>query len=87
MFIELNVREKKWLLCSTYNPDRNNVSSHLDLLRRSLDLYSAEYEHFIMVGDFNKEVTQTSMKVICDSYEFKSLLKDATCYHRSHSEK
>ena len=47
-------------------------------LRRSLDLYSAEYEHFIIVGDFNTEVTQTSMKVFRDSYEFKNLIKDAT---------
>ena len=80
LFIELNFRKKKWLLCCTYNPNRNNISSHLDLLRRSLDLYSAEYEHFIIVGDFNTEVTQTSMKVFCDSYEFKNLIKNATCY-------
>ena len=32
------------------------------------------------MGDFNTEVTQTSMKVFCDSYEFKNLIKDATCY-------
>ena len=80
LFIELNFRKKKWLLCCTYNPNRKNISSHLNLLRKSLDLYSAEYEHFIIVGDFNTEVTQTSMKVFCDSYEFKNLIKDATCY-------
>ena len=79
MFIELNFR-KKWLLCCTHNPNRNNISSHLHLLRRSLHLYSAEYEHFITVGGFNTEVTQTSMKVFCDSYEFENLIKDATCY-------
>ena len=80
LFIELNFRKKKWLLCCAYNPNRKNISSHLDLLRRRLDLYSAEYEHFIIVGDFNTEVTQTSIKVFCDSYEFKNLIKDATCY-------
>ena len=32
------------------------------------------------MGDFNTEVTQTSMKVFYDSYEFKNLIKDATCY-------
>ena len=62
LFIDRNVRKKKWLLCCTYNPNRNNISSHLDLLRSILDLYAAEYEHFIIVGDFNTEVTQTSMK-------------------------
>ena len=47
-YVELNFRKKKWLLCCTYNPNRN-ISNHLDLLKRSLDLYSAEYEHFIIV--------------------------------------
>ena len=79
LFIELNFRKKNWLLWCTYNANRNNISSHLDLLRKSLDLYSAEYEHFVIVGDFNTKVTQTSMKVFCDSYEFKNLIKDATC--------
>ena len=32
------------------------------------------------MGDFNTGVTQTSMKAFCDSYEFKNLIKDATCY-------
>ena len=32
------------------------------------------------MGDFNTEVAQTSMKVFCDPYEFKNLIKDATCY-------
>ena len=84
LFIELNFRKKKWLLCCTYNPNRNNISDQLDVLRRSIDLYSAEYEHFIIVGDFNTEVTQTSMKVFCDSYEFKNLIKDATCCRKTH---
>ena len=50
-------------------------------LRRSLDLYCAEYEHFIIVRDFNTEVTQASMKVFFGSYGFtKNLIKDETCY-------
>ena len=32
------------------------------------------------MGDFKTEVTQTSVKVFCDSYEFKNLIKDATCF-------
>ena len=70
LFTELNVCKRKWLLCCTYNLDRY-ISNHLDLSRRSLDLYSAEYEHFIIVEDFNMEITQASMKVFCDSYGLK----------------
>ena len=61
------------VICCTYNPNKINISNHLDLLRGSLDLYSAEYEHFIIVRDFNTEVIQMMMKVFCDSYEFKNL--------------
>ena len=32
------------------------------------------------MGDSNTEVTQRSMKVFCDSCEFKNLIKDPTCY-------
>ena len=32
------------------------------------------------MGDFKTEVTQTSVKVFCDSYEFKNLIKYATCF-------
>ena len=52
-----------------------------DISGRSLDLYCAEYEHFIIVRDFNTEVTQASMKVFFGSYGFiKNLIEDATCY-------
>ena len=55
LFIELNFRKKRWLLCCAYNPNRNNISNHLDLLRRSLNLYSAGYEHIIIVRDLNNK--------------------------------
>ena len=83
LFTELIVRKKKWLFCCTYNPNRNNISSHLDLLIKTLDLYSAEYEHFLIVGDFKTEVTQTNTKFFCDSYGFKNLIKNATCYNNT----
>ena len=40
MFIELNFRKKKWLLCCSYSPNKN-ISDHLEISRRNLDLYSA----------------------------------------------
>ena len=80
LIIELNFYKKKWLLCCTDDPNRYDILNHLNLLRRSLDSYSAEYEHFIIVGDFNTDDYQTSIMVFCDSCEFKNLIKDATCY-------
>ena len=34
-YIEINLRKKKWLLCGTYNPHRNNIDNHLDSLAKT----------------------------------------------------
>ena len=49
LYDELNFHKRKWLLSYTYNPNRNNIMSHLDALRRKLDLYLSEYEHVILL--------------------------------------
>ena len=32
LFIEINIRKKKWLFCCSYNPNKNNISKHLHCL-------------------------------------------------------
>ena len=51
-FIEINLYKKKWLLCSSYNPNSNNIKNHLSALSVSLDIYTSQYEHFVVMGDF-----------------------------------
>ena len=80
MFIELNFRKKKWLLSCAYNPSKTTISDHLEILRRNLDLYSAQYENLIMIGDFNSDVNQSYMKTFWESYNSSSLIKEPTCY-------
>ena len=52
LFIELNFRKKKWVFSCSYNPNKNNISNHLQRLRNSLDLYSVKYENIILIRDF-----------------------------------
>ena len=47
-FVEINLRKKKWLLCCSYNPHKNSISTHIDFLRRELDLHSSNYENVII---------------------------------------
>ena len=49
MFIELDFRKKKWLLSCAYNPNFSNITDHLEILRRNLDLYSVQYENLILL--------------------------------------
>ena len=60
IYRRLNFRKKKRLLCCAYNPNRNNISNHLDVLRRCFDLYSANYEDLIIIGDLNTEANHNN---------------------------
>ena len=38
--VELNVRKKKWLLCCSYNPNKNSITNHLAEIGKNNDLFS-----------------------------------------------
>ena len=37
-------------------------------------------ENFILLGDFNSEITENAMKEFCDTYNLKNLITEATCF-------
>ena len=80
VFVEINLRNKKWLLCCSYNSHKNSISTHIDFLRRELALPSSSYEDFISLGDFNSEMTDANLKDFCNLYLLKNLIKKPTCF-------
>ena len=44
-FVGLNFRKKKSLLNCSYNPNDDNIESHLNCLSRSIDSLSSKYEN------------------------------------------
>ena len=79
-FVEINLRKKKWLLCCSYNPHKNSISTHIDFFRRELDFHSSFYENFMLLGDFNSEMADASLKDFCNLYLLKNLIKKPTCF-------
>ena len=68
LFTEINVKNKKWLLCFSCNPHRNNISNHLSHLSKGLnisnhlshlskglDSYITHYDNILFLGDFNSQ--------------------------------
>ena len=49
--VEINLRKKMWLLCCSYNPHKNSISTHIDFLRRK----SRRFLQFMPPQKFNKE--------------------------------
>ena len=79
-YVELNMRNTKWLINCSYNPHKNNISNHLDRLSENLDTFSKIYEKMIILGDFNVEANEHHMKYFCESYNLTNLIKQPTCY-------
>ena len=36
-YVELNLRNSKWLINCSYNPHKNNIGTHLDKIGQSLE--------------------------------------------------
>ena len=61
-FVEINLRSRKRLLSCSYNPNTNLIADHLHGIGRGIDFYSSEYDHFIVLGDLNTEVSNSFWK-------------------------
>ena len=79
-FIKINLRNKKWVIGCSYNPHNAEISSHMNCMGKAIDSLSSRYENFLLIGDFNAEVSDVSMKEFCDIYSFKNLIKEPTCF-------
>ena len=60
-YVELNLRNKKYLISCSYNPQKIMVSNHLATLEKFLDLHSLKYEKVLLLGDFNVGVNEQYM--------------------------
>ena len=61
-FVEINLRVKKWLVSCSYNPHKDNICNHLQMLSTSLDLYLSQYD-IIIVRDFNTEIGENYVNI------------------------
>ena len=79
-YVEINLRNDKWLINCSYNPHKNMIGNHLRALSEKLDIYSTSYDNFIILGDFNIEMEKQQIKDFCDNYSLKSLIRQPTSY-------
>ena len=79
-FIEINLHKRKWLFNCSYNPHKNNIIKHLELISRSLDTFSTKYDSIILLGDCNVCIDDETMKAFCSSNCLKSFIKQQTCF-------
>ena len=79
-FVEIILHKKKWLINCSYNPNKNNIKNHLEIISKALDAFSTKYENIILLGDFNVCVDDETMRNFCNSYNLNNLIKQPTCF-------
>ena len=80
LYVELNLQNVKMLINCSYNRHKADIGNHLAALNSFLDVHSTKYEKIVIMGDFNVEIDDPKMQTFCEVYNFKSLIKQPTCY-------
>ena len=80
LFVELNLRNKKWLLFGGYNPHKTLASVFFEKIIKNLDQFISQYDNIILLGDFNIEPQDKTLIGFCDSCNVKNLVKEPTCF-------
>ena len=78
--IEINLKNKKWLVVAIYRPPSQTKQYFFDEISKILDHYCRQYENFILIGDFNCEIGDDVINDFVDSYELASLVRNPTCF-------
>ena len=69
-FVELNLREQKWLIICNYNPHKTMIKGYLEYISKEIDSYSSQHDRFLLLGDFYSEPTEEAMKSFYQIYNF-----------------
>ena len=78
MFIEINFRKSKWLLCGTYRPPSQSDRYYFNNIDKALDV-SCQYEKVVLVGDFNAKIGEKCFDDFLFQHELKGINDKPTC--------
>ena len=80
LFVKINIRRKKWLLCCSYNPHKNNISNHLHHLNKGLDVYLKHYDNLHILRDLNSDLKDDCLSAFSNVNNLKSLNNELACF-------
>ena len=80
IFVDIDLRKKKWLLCCSYNPHKSNIANHLKSICKTLDKLNSTYGSLVLLGDFNAEPEEGSISEFLNPYNLKNLVEQNTCF-------
>ena len=79
LFVEINHRKKKWLISCSYNPHLQFIDNYFTDIGKGLDSLSCKYDNYILMGNFDAELSNDFVDSFCGSYKLKNLIKKPAC--------
>ena len=80
IFIEINLRKCKLLLSVTYHPPSQCNKYFFDYLSRGLDVHSALYDKFVLIGDFDAEESEDTFAYVLNCHNASNIVRDKTYF-------
>ena len=85
IFIEINLRNNKWILIGGYNPQKESICYFLTQVSKELDKLLGNYDNILMLGDFNSSASEKHMKDFCEMYDLQNLITGPTCFKNANN--
>ena len=79
-FLEMRIRQGKWLVVVGYNPHKDRIKTFLDKISEEVDKLVPKYENLLMLGDWNSTVNEGDMAEFCETYNLENLINEPTCF-------
>ena len=83
--VEVKINKKKWFLCYSYNLHKALIENHMNESGKVLDIYLHKYDHILLIGNFNSEISEISRHDLCNIYNLEYLSNTPTCFKNPES--
>ena len=84
IYLETNIRSRKWLIVGLYKPLSQNNSLFLGNMSKNLSRYLDSYENITLL-DFNMTPEDKNLEHFTDTFSLEHLINEPTCFKGSPS--
>ena len=78
--VDVKINKNEWLICCSYSPQKALIQNYMNKLGKALDIYLQKHDHFLVIDDFNSEISEKSMH---DFYNVYNLVYNVYVYSLS----
>ena len=80
VFLETNMRQRKWLIIGTYKSPNLNDSRFLENMSNNFSAYLKDCYNVLLTRDFNVTPENTNLQHFTDSFNVDNLIHEATSF-------